>query len=158
MRRFMHWRAPAYAAAACGCGPHTHHPSTSWREPGASYFSGGFGESGPFGVRRPLRYLAYKLRLDEEQVAELARLLEELKTERAQAAVDERRTLTAFADALAGESFDQARADEGAALRQASSERVRAALVSILPRIHRLLTPEQRERFAYLIRTGAVTL
>lgn len=31
---------------------------------------GGFG--GTFGVRRPLRFLAYKLELDEKQVAELA--------------------------------------------------------------------------------------
>jgi len=45
----------------------------------------GFG-GGAFGVRRPLRFLAYKLELDERQVSELARILDELKTERAQAA------------------------------------------------------------------------
>ena len=50
-----------------------------------------------FGVRRPLRLLAYKLELDHKQVEQLARILDELKTERAQAAVDDRRTLTAFA-------------------------------------------------------------
>ena len=70
---------------------------------------GGFG-GGPFGVRRPLRFLAYKLGLDEKQVAELARVLDELKTERAQAEVDNRRTLAEFADALAGEAFDAAKA------------------------------------------------
>src|SRR3954465_2099727 len=46
------------------------------------------GGGGGFGVRRPLRFLAYKLELDERQVAELARILSELKTERAQAEVD----------------------------------------------------------------------
>ena len=59
---------------------------------------------------------------------------------------------------MAGESYDQARAEEGAALRKDGSERVRAAVVAALPKIHKLLTPEQRERFAYLIRTGAISI
>src|SRR5215468_84374 len=46
-----------------------------------------------FGVRRPLRFLAFKLQLDDAQVKELARILSEVKTERAQADVDSRRTL-----------------------------------------------------------------
>ena len=41
-----------------------------------------------FGVRRPLRFLAHKLELDDRQIGELARILDELKTERAQAEVD----------------------------------------------------------------------
>src|SRR5262245_11913527 len=45
-------------------------------------------EGEDFGVRRPLRFLAYRLGLDERQVSELAIILNELKTERAQAAVD----------------------------------------------------------------------
>src|SRR5262245_8462388 len=49
----------------------------------------GFGPGGGFGVRRPLRFLAHKLELDEQQVVQLARILDELKTERAQAAVDD---------------------------------------------------------------------
>ena len=52
---------------------------------------GGGWPGGPFGVRRPLRFLAYKLDLDEAQTAELAAILDDLKTERAQAAVDQRR-------------------------------------------------------------------
>src|SRR5262245_10868149 len=55
--------------------------------------------AGGFGVRRPLRFLARKLDLDHSQMAELARILDELKIERAQADVDRRRTLSAFADA-----------------------------------------------------------
>ena len=61
-------------------------------------------------MRRPLRFLAYKLELDERQVAELARILDELKTERAQAEVDRRRSLSGFADAVGGSTFDAARA------------------------------------------------
>ena len=64
-----------------------------------------------FGVRRPLRFLAHKLDLNEKQVTELARILDELKIERAQAEVDDRRALAEFADSVAGETFDAAKAD-----------------------------------------------
>ena len=57
--------------------------------------------------------LAYKLELDRNQIEQLARILDELKTERAQAAVDDRRTLADFADALSGEQFDSAKATAG---------------------------------------------
>jgi hypothetical protein len=117
----------------------------------------GFG-GGAFGVRRPLRFLAYKLELDERQVAALARVLDELKTERAQGEVDRRRSLTAFADSLGNEAFDEARAKEAGALRVATAERLRDAVTKALGRIHALLDADQRERFAYLIRTGALAI
>src|SRR4051812_42232162 len=79
------------AEARPGMGPE------QWAMGGEDEFGGG----GSFGVRRPLRFLAWKLELDEAQVAELAKILDELKTERAQAAVDARRTVAAFADAIA---------------------------------------------------------
>jgi Spy/CpxP family protein refolding chaperone len=119
--------------------------------------AGSFG-GGAFGVRRPLRFLAYKLELDDQQVAELARILDELKTERAQSAVDHRRALSAFADAVSGESFDEAKAGAGAALRLASAERLRTAVLQALGRLHALLTEPQRAKLAYLIRTGTLTL
>src|SRR5262249_54332211 len=37
--------------------------------------------AGGFGVKRPLRFLAYKLDLTEHQITELAAILDELKTE-----------------------------------------------------------------------------
>ena len=117
----------------------------------------GFG-GGAFGVRRPLRFLAYKLELEEAQVSELARILDEIKTERAQAAVDHRRSLSAFAEAVSGESFDESRAGAGAKLRVDSADRLRSAVVSALSRLHTLLTPEQRAKLAYLIRTGTLTI
>src|SRR4051794_551548 len=117
----------------------------------------GFG-SGAFGVRRPLRFLAYKLELDERQVGELARVLDELKTERAQGEVDRRRSLSAFADAVSGEAFDQLRAKEAADLRVATAERLRDAVTKALARIHALLDNEQRERLGYLIRTGVLAI
>jgi Spy/CpxP family protein refolding chaperone len=105
-----------------------------------------------------LRFLAYKLELDERQVAELARILDELKTERAQGEVDRRRTLSAFADAVGGEAFDEKRAKEAADLRVATAERLRDAVTKALARIHALLDNDQRERLAYLIRTGALAI
>lgn len=109
-------------------------------------------------MRRPLRFLAYKLELDDDQVAELAKILDELKTERAQAEVDRRRTLSAFADAVSGATFDGARANEAGALRVESATKLRDAVVGALSRIHALLDDDQRSRLAYLIRTGTLTL
>jgi Spy/CpxP family protein refolding chaperone len=117
-----------------------------------------FGDGGSFGVRRPLRFLAYKLNLNEEQVAQLAKILDELKTERAQAAVDDRRTVSAFADALGLEKFDEARAKEGGDLRVRSGERLRDAVVKAMGKIHALLDAGQRAQLAYLIRTGVLSL
>ena len=93
-------------------------PRAGWREffMRGGRHGGGFGgqggdeDGGGFGVRRPLRFLAYKLELDEKQVGELAKILDELKTERAQVAVDDRRSLADFAEAISEEAFDSARA------------------------------------------------
>jgi Spy/CpxP family protein refolding chaperone len=113
-------------------------------------------DGGSFGVRRPLRYLAHRLELDERQTAELARILDDLKTERAQVAVDDRRAVSAFADALAGEPLDPTKLAEAAASRVRSAERLRDAVVAALGRIHALLDAEQRKQLAFLVRTGAV--
>ena len=161
----MHWWKSRQRAAECGtfdhCGPGSHwsqRPSGPWAPRWAAPPDPSDLGAGSFGVRRPLRFLAYKLHLDDEQVAQLARILNEVKTERAQAEVDSRRTLAAFADAVAGSAFDQQQAGEGAALRVKSAERLRDVVVKALGQIHALLEPEQRERLAYLIRTGTLTL
>lgn len=119
---------------------------------------GGPGSEGGFGVRRPLRFLAYKLGLDERQVGELARVLDELKTERAQAEVDDRRTLAEFADALTAEAFDSAKAASGGDRRVAGANRLREALIRALGQIHAILNADQRARFAYLLRTGVIVM
>jgi Spy/CpxP family protein refolding chaperone len=119
---------------------------------------GGGEDSGGFGVRRPLRFLAFKLELEEPQVTELATILSELKTERAQSAVDQRRTTSSLADAVSGDSFDEAKAKAAADERTKSNERVQVAVVKALGRIHALLKPEQRAKLAYLLRTGALSI
>jgi Spy/CpxP family protein refolding chaperone len=118
----------------------------------------GFGPGGGFGVRRPLRFLAHKLELDNDQVVQLARILDELKIERAQAAVDDRRALADFADALAGDAFDTAKAESAGQRRVESKQRLRATLVSSLGKVHAMLNPEQRTRLAHLIRAGILTV
>ena len=137
--------ANAYAAGACG-------PTMEMT------MSGGDFGGGAFGVRRPLRFLAWKLDLDEKQVAQVAKVLAEMKNERAQAEVDARRAATMLADLAAAADFDQAKAKEAADQRVRSAERVRDALVRTLAQLHAILAPEQREKLAYLIRTGTLQL
>jgi hypothetical protein len=114
--------------------------------------------AGGFGVRRPLRYLAFKLGLDDPQMGELARILDVLKTERAQAEVDARRAMAGLADALTAASYDPQAAGAAAAVRVASAERLREAVTRALGELHALLDPDQRARLAYLIRTGTLQL
>jgi Spy/CpxP family protein refolding chaperone len=156
----MYWwkRAAEHAAhrgdawAGCGAGGDT------WFR----YRAGGerFGEfgAGAFGVRRPLRFLAYKLDLNDKQVEQMARVLSDLKTERAQAEVDERRTLAALAEAVEGETFHAERASAAGQQRVASAERLRDAVTNALQRMHAILEPDQRARLAYLIRTGTLVI
>lgn len=113
---------------------------------------------GAFGVRRPLRFLAWKLELKDEQVAQFATLLNDLKTERAQSAVDDRRALAGFAAAVAGDGFDAAQAEQARRTRTESGERLQGAIITALQRMHAVLEPEQRQRLAYLIRTGSLLL
>jgi Spy/CpxP family protein refolding chaperone len=135
------------------CGPRARHghDDTRWAGHGQD-------DGWSFGVRRPLRFLAHKLELSEAQVADLARVIDELKTERAQAEVDHRRTVSAFADAVEGATFGDDRAQAGGELRVKSAERLRDAVTKALSRIHALLDDEQRKRLAYLIRTGVLSL
>jgi len=159
----MHWwrshhRGERHAFRSCDPMGRSHHGHESgWRSFRAS---GGDDDLGPaaFGVRRPLRFLAFKLDLDEDQVTELAAILNDLKTERAQAEVDGRRAVSAFADAVAGESFDGQRAAEGGTTRVRAAEHLRDAVQKALGRIHALLRPDQRQKLAYLIRTGTLRL
>jgi Spy/CpxP family protein refolding chaperone len=159
----MSWWRAKRAFASCGhfggwpgCRPE----GRAWESGPAEDegYEGSYGGGGSFGVRRPLRFLAHKLNLDERQIATLARILDQLKTERAQAEVDRRRTVSAFADALTGDAFDSARAAEGGELRIHSATRLREAVLQALQQIHAALNSDQRARLAYLIRTGALVI
>jgi Spy/CpxP family protein refolding chaperone len=142
------------------CGPAPRHAfgfsATGGRSQPGNYFSWSHGPT--LGVRRPLRYLAYKLDLDDAQLRELAEILDGLKTARAQADVDWRRSTSDLAGALEPAEFDQARADSAMALRARGSTEVREQTLACLHRLHRLLDPEQRRELAYLLRSGGLTL
>ena len=138
----------AGGAGGGGCGPRS----------SASHGEEGELGGGVFGVRRPLRFLAVRLELDDAQVAELARVLDDLKTERAQVAVDHRRTTSALADAVSAEAFDAVKAREAAQARVRSAERLRDAITAALTAIHAILRPDQRQKLATLIRTGTIVL
>lgn len=111
-----------------------------------------------FGVRRPLRFLAERLSLSDDQVKVVARVLDELKVERAQAEVDAQRTVTAYADAMDAPDFDVKKAEEGQAVKAAADERQRRAVAKAIRDLHPVLTQEQRARFAHLLRTGTVVI
>lgn len=91
-------------------------------------------------------------------MSELAAILDALKIERAQASVDQRRTTSALADTLEGGDFDASKAAEATAERTKSAERVQAAVLTALGKMHALLDDEQRKRLAYLLRTGQVSI
>jgi Spy/CpxP family protein refolding chaperone len=156
---FFYWRKRAARSPYCG----GHIPAMlaggycSPAETAGSYRAE-FSPGASFGVRRPLRFLAWKLDLDEKQTAELAKILADLKTERAQADVETRRAASALADLASAAEFDVAKAKEAADLKVKSAERVGSALVAALSRLHALLDQDQRERLAYLVRTGVVQL
>ncbi|MCC7074705.1 MAG: hypothetical protein IT383_25575 [Deltaproteobacteria bacterium] len=160
---FMHWwkeaqrhaeQASCHAEAACGPGV-GHRRREREQHNGFEAMEDG---AGSFGVRRPLRFMAHRLELREEQVAELAAILDELKTERAQAAVDHRRSVGVFADVLAGDTFDEKAALEAAAIRVTSAERLKEAVARALRRTHAMLDVDQRKQLAYLLRSGQLTI
>ncbi|MEZ4452407.1 MAG: periplasmic heavy metal sensor [Nannocystaceae bacterium] len=167
VRMFRHARG--CADGAChphrGCGPRGHrgphdhdhgegHPGFRWFGHGG----GDHGEGGGFGVRRPLRFLAHRLGLEDDQIAELARILDDLKTERAQASVDMRRSTAALADLLAAEAFDPAVAEAAVNDRVTSATRLNKAIAGALGRIHAVLNAGQRSKLAMLIRGGILSI
>jgi Spy/CpxP family protein refolding chaperone len=163
MHRHHHWSrrrggcwdfSPAYAWASAGGGEE--------ESRGAEfYFSVGrgddeFGAAG-LGVRRPLRFLSWKLDLTTDQVAAVARILERLKIERAQAEVEQRRSASAIADAIGADTFDSAATSVATEHRANAAKNVQAAVARALGELHAALEPEQRKRLAMLIRTRAIT-
>lgn len=163
LKRVRHHAACGTSEGACATAGVCGGGGGEWGSWSAHYGGGDHegdfgGGGGGFGVRRPLRFLAHKLDLNEKQIDELARILDDLKTERAQAAVDNRRAVSGLADLIAGEAVDEAKLSQAAGERVKSAERLRDAIVKALGRIHALLEPGQRAKLAYLIRTGALQI
>jgi Spy/CpxP family protein refolding chaperone len=148
-----------------GSGGHGAHPAEMWAEGcrhggrGSWRHMSGHGHGhdesgGGFGVRRPLRFLAHKLELTDDQIGQFAAVLDRLKTERAQADVDYRRRTGALAEVFESASFDPAKVDAVNEEQAKSAERLRASVKTALEQMHALLDTEQRKKFAYLLRAG----
>ncbi|MEM7184562.1 MAG: Spy/CpxP family protein refolding chaperone [Spirochaetota bacterium] len=146
------------------CGPfykhlerfHKHHKNHFYEHHVLS--KGGFKMGGLFGIKRPVRHLAYKLELDDEQVKELARIINNLKTARAQHAVNEQRSLTLLAEAMETSEFGAEKAKQAAAKRSESSKELAAQVEKAVSEIHAFLNEGQRNKFAYLLRTGSIQI
>ncbi len=142
---------PGDEARASACG------RTGWRRHTHSQRRSTYHAS-DFGVRRPLRYMAHKLDLDDEQIDTLAAILSVLKTERAQARLDERRSIAGLAEAVESDDFDEQAAAEALSARVEAAERLKQEVLSTLEKTHEMLDPEQRKRLAYLLRSGQLTI
>ena len=111
--------------------------------------------SGSFGVRRPLRYLSYQLDLDNSQRRKIAALLDSVKVEREQAALDEKKMVSDLADLVTGPEISSETLEAALSARVRSAERLQARTAEVLREIVAALDPDQTEEFAYLLRTGA---
>jgi hypothetical protein len=109
-------------------------------------------------VRRPIRFLSERLDLSEKQVSQLARIIERIRIERAQAAVDLRRAADEFADVLESSDFTTEAAESAGQRRIAAAKNVQDVVSSSLQLLHEMLDEEQRDELASLIRTGAIKL
>lgn len=159
-----HWRRQrraacrdAAAAYACYDGGGAYGRRWAYEASRRRFGDGGFGAEG-FGARRPVRFLADRLDLDDAQIAKLAKILERLRVEREQAAVDSRRAAGAIADAFEGAALEAERLDEATRLRVEATRRVQESVARALRELHELLDGEQREELASLIRSGALRL
>ncbi|MCG8436009.1 MAG: hypothetical protein MJA83_18470 [Gammaproteobacteria bacterium] len=140
------------------CGPWRYAYATSSKKPfyESRWHSRGGGRS--FGVRRPLRYLAYRLDLDESQTRRMATVLNQLKTEREQADLDEKRTVASMAALLeeGTPTLDEVR--EALSGRVSSAEHLREETAKALVAISDFLDQDQREEFINLLLTGSIAL
>jgi hypothetical protein len=153
------WWACAPAGAACRGPAFGRFGSRRWGAQGGtpnSYYTWSQGPT--FGVRRPLRYLAFKLDLSEEQVRDVAEVLNRLKTARGQSQLDWERSVADAADAFASGTFDESKAKDALTRRVRSTETLNDELLTALRKIHAILHEDQRREFAYLLRSGGISI
>jgi len=155
---FMSHRAWRHAYAAA-CWNYATQPSDSASARDRLRHSMFSWSTGPtFGVRRPLRHLAWKLNLTEAQIRDVVDVLDKLKTAYNQARLDRDRSTSEVAAVFAGAAFDSERAGAALAMRTRASEALNQELLAAMRRIFELLNEDQRRDFAYLLRSGAFVL
>lgn len=110
---------------------------------------------GSFGARRPLRYLSYRLDLDERQQRTLAAILERLKIDREQARLDEQKTVSEVATMVTGDTISVDVFQQALAPRVDSARNLQTAIAKAMQELTDLLDADQREELAHLLRSGA---
>jgi len=133
----------------------TPHESFRVESRGHHHHAGG---SANFGVRRPLRYLSHQLDLDESQTRKVAGILNRLKTEQEQAALDTKRTTQALAELMSGEAPLAEELKVALAPRMHSAQRLQDELAHAIQALHAALDAGQCDRFADLLNSGSIVL
>ncbi len=148
---YHYWRRrPAYAISICSDVPAI--------APMASRFHDHGGREAGFGVRRPLRYLRYQLDLDESQTRRVAAVLNRLKLEREQGAVDEKRAVHAVADLVADKTPLQEELQAALAGRVQLAEKLQTEVGHAVREMCETLDDDQRQVFADMLRGGSITI
>ena len=80
--------------------------------------------------------MAHKLDLDDEQIDTLAGILNVLKTEQAQARLDEQRSIAGIADSVERDDFDRVAAAEALSARVEAAERLKEEVLTTLEKTH----------------------
>ena len=146
------------AAVQWACTPHSRRHSEHNHSAECHHSAPTGDDGGGFGVRRPLRFLAHKLELSDEQVAKVATVLNALKTERAQAEVDQRRRIAALADVLEADTLEVDQLQSAGQVQVDAAIKLKTAVTQALQQIHAVLDESQRKRLAYLLRTGVLSI
>lgn len=109
-------------------------------------------ERGIFTGRRPLRFLARQLQLNEQQFASVSRFLQEYKIARSLAEADLCKAHLLLGDALQKDGFSTANAEKSQHLQEQAWKTLSQAKIKAIKAIHSLLNEHQRELFAGLVR------
>jgi hypothetical protein len=141
-----------HAYANCTTGRDTQQPKASL------YESRRHSRGSSFGVRRPLRYLAYHLDLSEDQMRRVAILLDRLKTEREQALLDESKTVTSAAELIVKDDVSMDELTRALDPRSEAAQRLALATARTLFEIRSILEPDQIKDFAYLLSNRSIVL
>lgn len=143
-----------------GSMPDTDDPRTKDEDPPSSWYAQRehrrrSRHTGSFGGRRPLRYLSYQLDLDEPQRRQIGAVLDEVKVEREQADLDEKKMVASLAEQIGRPEVTVDSLKQTLSSRVRSTEQIQSTIAEALEKIVGILDTDQREEFAYLLRTGA---
>ena len=156
--RYGRWScAPAFSTV-CDYTRAGRHAAADAEAVTSSHLMYNWHEGRMFGVRRPLRYLTWKLGLSDQQVRELVDVLKRLKTARSQTRVDWDGSVADIADTFTSTHFDEDKVQAAVDRRKRSASAQQDQILEALRRLHAILDEDQRTDFAYLLRSGSLEI